>query len=96
MPDKVRIDITIDDNEAQIWMDSYHLAKNKNLNLLVDDRTIQAVSLNDDNFETLANAIDGDDIMLIAQGNLQSSAKMLIKKLVRHPKLAKVMLKYLK
>ncbi len=52
--------------------------------------------LNDDNFETLADTIDADDVMLISKGNLKSSAKMIIKKLVRHPKLAKVMLKYLK
>jgi len=51
--------------------------------------------LNDDNFETLVDAIDGDDVMLISKGDLKSSAKMIIKKLVRYPKLAKVMLKYL-
>ncbi len=52
--------------------------------------------LNDNNFETLAKSISGSDIMLIAEGDLKSSAKMVIKKLVKHPKLAKVMLKYLK
>ncbi len=52
--------------------------------------------LNDGNFETLAESISGDDVMLIARGDLKASAKMVIKKLVRHPGLAKVMLKYLK
>ncbi len=52
--------------------------------------------LNDDNFETLAKSITGPDVMLIAEGDLKSSAKMVVKKLVRHPSLAKVMLKYLK
>jgi len=52
--------------------------------------------LDDDNFETLANSITGDDVMLIAAADMKASAKMIIKKLVRHPKLAKVMLKYLK
>jgi digeranylgeranylglycerophospholipid reductase len=51
--------------------------------------------LSDDNFETLAKSITGSDVMLIAEGDLVSSAKMVVKKLVRHPKLAKVMLKYL-
>lgn len=52
--------------------------------------------MDDGNFETLANAITGEDVMLIAGGDLKASAKMVVKKLVRHPKLAKVMLKYLK
>lgn len=52
--------------------------------------------LTDDNFEVLVNSITGDDVMLIAEGDLASSAKMVIKKLVKHPKLAKIMLKYLK
>ncbi len=52
--------------------------------------------LDDDNFETLAKSISGNDVMLIAEGDLKASAKMVVKKLVLHPKLAKVMLKYLK
>jgi flavin-dependent dehydrogenase len=52
--------------------------------------------LDDDNFETLAKAVTGDDVMKIAEGDLVGSAKMVTKKLITHPKLAKVMLKYLK
>ncbi len=52
--------------------------------------------LDDDNFETLAKAVTGDDVMKIAEGDLVGSAKMVTKKLIRHPKLAKVMLKYLR
>lgn len=52
--------------------------------------------LDDDNFETLAKAITGQDVMKIAEGDLVGSAKIVTKKLIRHPKLAKVMLKYLK
>ena len=52
--------------------------------------------LDDENFEVLANSITGDDVAMIAAGDLASSAKMVVKKLVKHPKLAKVMLKYLK
>ncbi len=53
-------------------------------------------ALDDKYFETLAESITGDDVMLIAEGKLAASAKMVIKKLVRHPKLVSVMLKYLK
>ncbi len=52
--------------------------------------------LDDENFEVLAKAISGEDVMKIAGGDLVSSAKIVAKKLVRHPKLLKVMLKYLK
>ena len=53
-------------------------------------------NLTDDNFETLAKAVTGDDVMKIAEGDLVGSAKMVTKKLIMHPKLAKVMLKYLR
>ena len=52
--------------------------------------------LTDENFEVLANAISGPDIMKLTEGDLAGSAKMFTKKLVRHPKLLKVMLKYLR
>ncbi len=51
--------------------------------------------LTDDNFETLAQSITGDDVMKILEGDIISSAKMVAKKLIKHPKLVKVMLKYL-
>ncbi len=53
-------------------------------------------SLSDENFETLAKAITGKDVMQLAEGDLLASAKTMAKKLVKHPKLLKVMLKYLK
>jgi len=52
--------------------------------------------LTDENFETLAKAVSGPDIMKLTEGDLVGSAKLFTKKLVRHPKLLKVMLKYLK
>jgi digeranylgeranylglycerophospholipid reductase len=52
--------------------------------------------LTDDNFETLAMSITGDDVMKIFEGDIISTAKMVAKKLVRHPNLVKVMLKYLR
>ncbi len=52
--------------------------------------------LSDDNFETLAKSITGEDVMKLAEGDLVGSVKMVAKKLVRHPRLVKVMLKYLK
>ena len=52
--------------------------------------------LSDDNFETLANAISGPDVMAIAEGDLVKSAKIVAKKLIKHPKLMGIMLKYLR
>ncbi|MBN2019675.1 MAG: tetratricopeptide repeat protein [Sedimentisphaerales bacterium] len=37
--------------ELDISMDSYHLAKIKNLNLLIDERVMQTIALNDDKFK---------------------------------------------
>jgi len=53
-------------------------------------------SLSDKDFETIANSFTGSDVLKIAEGDLLQSAKIVAKKLVRHPKLAKIMLKYLK
>lgn len=52
--------------------------------------------LDDDNFEVLARAVSGQDIMKLTEGDLVASTKIVAKKLVRHPKLARIMLKYLK
>ncbi|MCX6799487.1 MAG: hypothetical protein NTW59_05340, partial [Candidatus Diapherotrites archaeon] len=53
-------------------------------------------SLTDKDFETLANSLTGADVLKIAEGDLLQSAKVVAKRLVQHPRLAKVMLKYLK
>jgi len=52
--------------------------------------------LDDKNFEALAKSVSGQDIMKIVEGDITASAKIVAKKLVRHPRLLKVMLKYLK
>lgn len=53
-------------------------------------------SLTDKDFEVLAKALSGEDIMKINDGNLVESAKIVTKKLIKYPALMKIMLKYLK
>ena len=76
---------------SKIW---YETRGNKLKKILKQRHMFEA--LDDDNFETLAESITGQDLMLIAEGDLAASAKMVITKLVKHPKLAGIMLKYLK
>ena len=52
--------------------------------------------LKDEDYEKLASSLDGDSVMKIAEGDLMQSAKIVAKKLIAHPGLAKIMLKYLK
>ncbi len=52
--------------------------------------------MTDKDFETLASSVTGDDIMKLASEELMESAKIVSKKLVKHPGLVKVLLKYLK
>jgi digeranylgeranylglycerophospholipid reductase len=52
--------------------------------------------LSDNDFETIADALDGDDVLKIAEGDLATSAKIITKKLIKKPALMKVMLKYLR
>ena len=75
----------------KIWYDA---RGNKLKKILRQRHMLEA--LDDDDFETLAESITGQDLLLIAEGDLAASAKMVIKKLVKHPKLAGIMLKYLK
>lgn len=51
--------------------------------------------LNDDHFETLANAFDGDEIMKLNYASLPEAAALAGKKLIMHPKLLAILLKYL-
>lgn len=74
-----------------IW---YETRGNKLKKILKQRHMMEA--LNDDNFEVLAKSISGDNVMSIAEGDLVKSAKIVATKLIRHPALAKVMLKYLK
>jgi len=74
-----------------IW---YEKRGNKLKKLLKQRHMLE--ELTDENFEVLANTISGSDIMTLTEGDLVDSAKMVTKKLIRHPKLAKVMLKYLR
>jgi len=53
-------------------------------------------NLADKDFDTLAKSITGDDVMKLSSGELMEAAKVVTKKLIKHPRLVKVMLKYLK
>ena len=52
-------------------------------------------NLTNQDFNILGEALTGKDIVLMTQGNLLGSAAMITKKLIKHPKLAKLMLKYM-
>ena len=53
-------------------------------------------ALGDDDYETIANSMTGEDVMKLAEGDLLESAKIATTKLVKNPGLVKIMLKYLK
>ncbi len=59
-------------------------------------RRLMFESLNDIDFETIVGSMNGEDVLRIAEGDLFQSAKIIGKKLIRHPRLAQIMLKYLK
>ncbi len=53
-------------------------------------------AMKDEDFEVLVESITGEDVLKIAEGDLLESVKIVGKKLVKNPGLAKIMLKYLK
>ena len=53
-------------------------------------------SMKDKDFETIVSALTGEDILKLASGEMMESAKIITKKLIRHPGLIRIMLKYLK
>jgi digeranylgeranylglycerophospholipid reductase len=52
--------------------------------------------LSDSDFETIAKAFTAEDIMVLSEGDLAETVKLVTKKLVKHPSLLKLMLKYMK
>ena len=53
-------------------------------------------NLDDKNFEILAKSITGEDALKLSEADLIQAGKVIAQKLIRHPGLVKVMLKYLK
>ena len=53
-------------------------------------------SMTDKDFETLAGSFTGDDVLKLVHGDLIESGALVTKKLIRHPGLMKILLKYLK
>tara|TARA_Y100000310_G_scaffold336351_1_gene420625 strand:- start:6017 stop:7207 length:1191 start_codon:yes stop_codon:yes gene_type:complete len=74
-----------------VW---YEKRGNKLKNIL--KKRIMFENLKDKDFETLVDSITGEDVMMLSGGNIMDSIKVISTKLVRHPGLVKVMLKYLK
>jgi digeranylgeranylglycerophospholipid reductase len=53
-------------------------------------------SLEDKDFETLADSISGEDVLKLSEADLVEAAKVVTKKLVKHPRLVRIMLRYLR
>lgn len=53
-------------------------------------------AMTDSDFEAIAGALTGDDVLKIAEGDLAQSARIVATKLMKTPALMKVMLKYLR
>ncbi len=53
-------------------------------------------NLTDSDFEILTEAVTGEDVLTLSHSDMIGAAKVVTKKLVKYPKLAKLMLKYLK
>ncbi|MEW6295520.1 MAG: NAD(P)/FAD-dependent oxidoreductase [Candidatus Diapherotrites archaeon] len=53
-------------------------------------------ALSDNDFETLASSMSGEDVLKLAEGDLMQSIAIATKKLIMHPGLLKIILKYLK
>ena len=72
----------------------YELRGNQMLAILKRRHMLE--SMKDNDFEILVNSLTGEDVLKISEGELWQSAKIVTKKLIKHPNLAKIMLKYLK
>ncbi len=72
----------------------YQKRGNKLKNILKKRKMLESIS--DEDFEVLVNSLSGEDVLKLAEGELMESAKLLTKKLVKNPKLAMLMVKYLK
>lgn len=58
-------------------------------------KRIMFEQLKDPDFELLASSFTGEDILKLTSGDMIETAKMVAKKLIKHPKLAGVLLKYI-
>jgi len=57
-------------------------------------KMLEAIS--DEDFETIVSSMTGEDVLKLAEGDMIESAKVVTKKLMKNPRLATVLLKYLK
>lgn len=72
----------------------YEKRGNNLKNILKKRKMLESIS--DKDFEVLVDSLSGEDVLKLAEGELIESAKLLTKKLVKNPKLAILMIKYLK
>ncbi len=72
----------------------FELRGNKLQSLVKKRKMLEAIS--DEDFETIVNSLSGEDVLKLAGGDMLESAKVVTKKLMKNPKLATILLKYLK
>ncbi len=72
----------------------YKKRGNKLKNLLKKRKMLEEIS--DKDFEVLVDSLSGEEVLKLAEGDMIESAKIVTKKLIKNPKLATLMLKYLK
>jgi len=78
------------DEYNRIWWEKY----GKRLMRILQIRYM-VESLNDKDFNAIAESFTGEEIMLLQSGELAKSKKLIVKKLIKKPRLVKVMLRYL-
>ena len=82
-------------NVLQEYNPRWYSARGDKLKSILKRRAMME-ALSDDDYETIANSMTGEDVMKLAEGDLMQSAQIATTKLVKNPNLVKIMLKYLK
>ncbi|MCD6434417.1 MAG: NAD(P)/FAD-dependent oxidoreductase, partial [Candidatus Diapherotrites archaeon] len=86
-------------NYSDSFLDEYNkkwwAARGKALERILKIRHMME-AMHDNDFEILAKNLNGEEILALADANVAQTIKIITKKLIRHPSLLKLMLKYLK
>lgn len=82
-------------HSLQAYNPRWYEARGTKLKSILKRRAMME-ALSDDDYETIANSMTGEDVMKLAEGDLMQSAQIASTKLVKNPGLVKIMLKYLK
>ena len=78
------------DEYNKIWWEKY----GKRLMRILQIRYMME-SLSDKDFNAIAESFTGEEIMLLQSGELAKSKKLIVKKLIKKPRLIRIMLRYL-